>query len=242
MGIISLVSTGGSSFSTLTFGEVKKIVGRIVGRSAKADDVGAGDAVRLAINKVNEYNWEYLTVRGSDISVVAGTAAYSLPAPFKDHYSMRLVTNNRSLGFIRQSEYDNIHYHPVSDIPRAYSVFGQTITNQINLIPTPSISDTLEYRYYRPMAMPAGDTELLDCPSWMERFIITYAQGMVAMWQGVDGNRIQMLNGLAEDALRGSLSADRNSAGEDPGFLSQMQYSQPGYDMNHPQYWIDGGD
>ena len=240
MGIISLVSTGTSTFSTLTYGEAKRIVGRIVGRSAKSDDVGAGDAIRMAINKINEYNWEYLTVRGSDISVVAGTSAYSLPAPFKDHYSMRLVANSRPLGFIRQSEYDNLNYPPTSGVPHSYSVFGQALTNQINLLPTPSIDDTLEYRYYRPMAVPVSESETLDCPSWMERFIISFAQSLVGMWQGVDNQRIQLLQVAAEDALRGSLSADRNSAGEDAGFLSQMQHANPGYDVNHAQYWIVG--
>jgi len=242
MGVISLVNSGAVSSSDVTFSVIKSTVARVVGRSAKADDIGAGDAIRMAINKINEYNWEYLTVRGSDISIVAGTSTYSLPTPFKDHYSMRLVTNNQPLTFVRQSDYDNQRYRASSGIPLAYSVFGQGLTGLITLIPTPSVNDTLEYRYYRPMAMPSAETDRMDCPSWMERFIITHAQMTVGIWQGLDGNRIQILGNLAEDSLRGCLSADRNSAGEDPGFLAQVQYQTNNWDINHPQYWINGDD
>lgn len=217
-------TVGAIGMSGLRFGKLKSIVARVVGGQDRPDEVGAGDAVNMALDRLNEFNWDYLTVRGTDIAVVDGTATYALPTPFKSPLSLRLTTNERPLRYLRRQDYDYaVLAQTVKSTPVAYSLFNSALSGNVELLPTPSAADTMQIRYYRPIAKPGDENALLDVMDWMERAVILDAQVSVGQWNDLESSRLQMLELRARDALIAILSADRNVAGEDVGFKSRTQ-------------------
>lgn len=236
---LSLHATGGL-LSARTYGWAKRLVGRAAGRQDTPDVVGAGEAIELAIDALNEYNWESHTVVGSNVAVVAGTATYDLPSPFKAEYSLRLTTNPRPLRYVRKQDYDNqIWSQTAAGIPVAYTMYNAIQSGKLTLIPTPASADTMEFRYYRPIVIPALDIEALDVQPWVVGTLILSAQVLVATWAGVESTKIDRLQARAEAALRGALSADRNPPTEDARFQAGSEWRPGTWPLEHAYHYID---
>jgi hypothetical protein len=205
--------------------------------------VGAGEAVELTIDELNEYNWESHTVNGPDITLVAGTATYNLPTPFKAESSLRLVGNPRPLKFVRKQDYDNqVWDQRAGGTPVAYSMWSAIPTGKLTIIPTPVAADTVTFSYYRPITTPSSLTDTLDVMPWMLRAVILKAQLLVATWRGgLDGAQMQILMAQSTSALQGAISADRNPPTEDPRFQAGVEWRTTNYPVDHAYNYIDGG-
>lgn len=224
MGTFVFSSSTGTGLSSLTLGSAKALVARIVGGQDSPDKMGAVDAIRLAIGKLNEYDWSYLLVTGSNITTVAGTAAYSLPTAFKHQVSLRLESpHNRPLAFIRRDLYDKMRYDQTANsFPTHYTMFNKGQSAQFSLLPTPDDVYTVSLKYYRPVSVPSSDTNSLDITEQMERVLITQAQMLMAMW--VRPEMVRAIAGVAEDALRGALGTDRTEPDEDEGLTPSAEH------------------
>ena len=144
--VFSFANTAGQGLSSLTVASAKALVARIVGGQDSPDKVGATDAIRLAIGKLNEYDWSYLLVQGSNITTTSGTATYALPTAFKHQISMRLESpDSRPLVFIRRDMYDKIRYDQTANsVPTHYTMFNKGQSAKFALLPTPDAAYTVE--------------------------------------------------------------------------------------------------
>lgn len=188
-----------SQLTTRTFRNAKSFVARIVSQS-QADEVGAGDAIGAAIDEFNRHRWEYLTVRGSDITLVAGTSDYALPTPFKDPLSLVLVSPElRTLTYVPRGTWDPIVQRTAIGGTWFYTNFAQGLTNMVQLLDAPDAAGTMELRYYRPIAKPIEDTDVLDVlPGPMEVALLARAQVWVATWKGLRSERLMFMEGRAQ--------------------------------------------
>lgn len=213
---------------------------RVIGSQAEPDAVGAGDAIEMALDRLNEYDWEYLTVKGADVAVVAGTADYSLPTLYKKPLS--LILDNRPLFFARRGDYDKANWTNVQGTPSHYTLFNSTLGGTFELLPTPSSGGTIELRFYRPVRKPSSEEETLDIMERMERFVILEAQTQLSLEHGDDLGKAAMLQQRAEKTLAGILGDDHAvPPSEDSGFIPFSAWgNRTNLPFDHAQYYIDG--
>jgi len=236
----SFTVTGGPGHSGLAFDAAASLVARAVGAADRPQEVGAHDAIRMAVDKLNEYNWNYLLVRGSNVSIVAGTAAYALPTNFKSPYDLRTTSSGRSLQYVERKNWSLVRRDQnVAGTPELYTLFSVGQLGELELLPAPSMADVLELRYYRPITKPSDPTSLLDVTSQMERALVLLAQELVVLWSSPGGRKVEWYATRAEDSLRGALLVDRENADDDVGLMPQTSYGSPRWPESHPYHWLD---
>jgi len=243
MAVFSFTAAGSLGMSTTSYGAMQTKVARIVGAQDNPSKVGAGDAIRDALTRMNEYTWEYLNVSGDDITVVAGTSRYDLPVPFKKPVSLRFTTNERELKYVRRADY-NSTYRNQSGLPaHYYTLFNHRQTAEVELLGPPQSADTMEIRYTRPVLLPNANSELLDMLEWHGRFVKLDAQVQVAMERGLDLGLIDRLKVDREDALRGIIADDRDpGVAADEGLKPFAVHGDRGFPEDHPYHAIMDGE
>jgi len=229
-------SAGSVGMSTKTFAKAKAQVARIMGAQAEPDSLGAGDAIHLAIDKLNEFEWNYLTVEGADVA--ASSNAITLPTPFKKPLS--LIFSGRALPYVHQGDWDN-SYRATGSIstPTAWTFFATQLTGTVRILPGIGDGDTVAIKYYRPIAKPSSDSELLDIPSQLERALILDAQAHMLLESGLDEARVRMLVMRSEQALYAALGSDRSGGPDaDLGFTPAIGWTGNAYSWDHAQTYI----
>lgn len=236
MATFIFTSSGSIGMSTKTFAQAKAQVARVMGAQAEPDALGAGDAIHLAIDRLNEFEWNYLTVEGSDLTFTDSKA--TLPTPFKKPLS--LIYNNRALPYVHQGDWDNSYRATGSfSTPTAWTFFAAQQTGSVRILPSISDSETAAIKYYRPIAKPSSNNELLDIPTTLERALILDAQAQMLIESGLDESRVRMLVSRAEMALYSSLGNDRSGGPDaDQGFTPAIGWSGNAYSWDHAQTYI----
>lgn len=249
MGTFSYASGNSVQMSTKTFGQLKTIAARVIGAGAEPNTVGAGDAIHMALDKLNEYEWEYLSVRGADAvpsaHPVYGNNVIACPTLIKKVLSLRY--NGRPLLFARRGDYDKAAWSDSGGAePTHYSTFNTVLEGYFELLPPGSVaSGTVEMRFYRPLRKPSGDAETLDIQQWMERFVILEAQTQLALEHQDDMAKVDRLARRASEALAGILGSDRSPGPqEDQGFTPFVSWGNKnmGYPYDHAWPYVLEGD
>lgn len=196
-----------SEFSAMTFRDAKAWVARIVGAQDTPDVVGSGDAIAAAIDELNRRRWEFLTVRGSDIPVVAGTSDYDLPTPFKDPLSLILTGSSdgsdRTLTYVPRGTWDPLTENHRVGGTYFYTNFATGTTHKIQLMDTPDGPGTLQLRYYRPIQTPLQEEDTLDVIKGpIQLALLARAQVWVATWRGLHSERLAMIESRADQLLK----------------------------------------
>lgn len=111
-----------------------------------------------------------LTFSG-DIPIIVGVDLYNLPTTIKRMYSVRLLTNERTLMWRDQRETDRRFISQTQQAtPAYYNNFNDATFStakpygRLRIFPISGVTDTCRVRYYRPIAQPSGDSDILDMP------------------------------------------------------------------------------
>jgi len=220
-----------------TLGAFEAAAARIVGAQDRPDEVGALDALHMAIDKANETNWEWNLSDGF-ATTVAATAGYDLPSTTKTVMSVRVTTGNeRRLQPVRTDIYDRfVADQSAYGMPMYYSLFHQGSLRRLKVYPTPDTvnsGETLHIKVYTDLPKPTDSSQIPAWPSFLDRFIVLEAQTLVGMWRGMRSEKLQPLMVLAEDALRGARMRDRSWHDEDVGIVMEAE-SAARWPWNHP--------
>jgi hypothetical protein len=240
MAIFSYGAAGSIGFSSKTLGDMKKIVARVLGAQGDPDSVGAGDAINSALDRLNEHEWDYLTVKGDDITVTGGTDTYELPTPIKAPVSLRL--GGRGLEYIRRAQWDKANVQTIGGVPTHYTLFNSRLSGNVQLIPGPGSGGTMEIRYYRPVKRPTSNGEALDILEWMERYVMFEGMAQLALQHGDELGKYDRLQAIATEALKGALASDRLPGGPDAdiNFQPYDAWGSRTYNVDHPYYYLYG--
>lgn len=114
-------------------------------------------------------------VFSADIPLRVGVDTYNLPSPVKRPFTARLQTNYRTLMYRDQRWIDRAFVNQTpNSTPSYYNTFNTlsfvaspTVASSgqngvVRVFPIPGSVDTLRMRYYRPIAQPSGDSDILD--------------------------------------------------------------------------------
>lgn len=220
MPIFSFASSGTPGMSTRTYAQTLRMVARPVGGADRPAEVGAGDAVEQAIDDLNAYRWEYLTVRGSDITLYAASGRtagqegylgqYSMPTAFKDPSSLIITgSDERKLTYVTRADWDAMVQGTVGGT-WFYTNFGYGQSNYLTLLDAPSASGTMELRYYRPIDKPGSDQEFMDIPEGpLQSALVSRAQFYCALWNRAPGPVTRDLWSVSEQSIARAKRDDR---------------------------------
>lgn len=157
------------------------------GHGVQIDDffVGSGFSVGTRVSATAETSITFnraITGFSSGSIGFTGTANrdfYDFPTDWKKPYSVRLLNTKWPLYPANRRAYDRAVYDEfVVTTPQFYDLFAGFQRNKIRLLPAPSLSDTLQLRYYRAMATASasGVSAVLDIPSDYELYPIAWAK------------------------------------------------------------------
>jgi len=176
-------------------------VARIVGGQEDPEEVGAYDAIRNILRRLNGDFWDYLQVRGDDISIfdhrtkVIGDEGYqgqyTLPTPFRDLISARLKSSATEQGgapleMIHRGEHDQKTTNNTGMGTRFVCFFPLGLSQKMELLDWPESDAFLEIRYWRPIQIPSSLEEGIDVPGGgpLEEAVILLAKALVAVDRG----------------------------------------------------------
>lgn len=199
MSVFVVASSGLAAAPSLR--EAGKQVGRIVGGQDDPEEVGAYDAIRNVLRRLNGDYWDYLQVRGDDIQIFdhrtrtvgqeGFQGQYTLPVPYRDLISARLKTNSTEQGGvplegIHRGEHDQKTIGNTGLGTRFVCFFPLGLSQKMELLDWPESEAYMELRYWRPIAIPRDLDEALDVPGGgpLEEAVILLAKALVAIDRG----------------------------------------------------------
>lgn len=110
-------------------------------------------------------------------------------------YDVRLTGNPRKLTYINRRYYDTIQYDQSNNAtPEAYDMFLQGGLGKIQLIPTPSETETLSMKYYRRLWVPCSST--VSCTGTLGELTLSSSAG----FDGVTVGSVVSGTGIAAGA------------------------------------------
>jgi hypothetical protein len=224
MADLYVIATTATAISMKTFGSTSTEVARVVGAQDDPDSVGAPDAIKNVLQSLNGRRWDYLTVRGSDITIYDHTSrtagqegyqgAYTIPTPFRDLISAQLKTSADDTGgtplmFVNRSDWDRTRGGTTSSGTGWISFFQLGTTNKVELLAWPTTAGFLEFRYFRPIEIPSSSEQRLDLPadSPLESCVVHMAKEIVAANKG-EMRKARYFGDLGRMALSEALRAD----------------------------------
>lgn len=214
----------GISQSSITFSQAKTRVAAAAGASSTSELTRAGYAIQAAFQDWNnDEAWNFLRVVATDITVVAGTADYSLPTDFKYIYTARLTGNARPLMPLPQKLYDLTVWTSQAGTPIYFNLFKAGMdTMQITLIPTPDVSDTLSIKYHRSLAIPSADADILDIPVDYESYLLAQSKYLYLLDKGSEfAPQLQGWKDFYESGKRKAIAAETRRPQEDKLFIPE---------------------
>jgi len=249
MGIIVIGNVTPTRFSLLTLADLERKAAQVAGSGLTPDSVGARDAVQEVIAELNENQWEFNTVRATDIALVdyravttPGTEGYqgqySIPLPLRDFVSARvrfgsLVEGGWPIYQIRRDEFDRKRTaysgtlgQTVDDSSQAgtryFTTFATGQTGKIELLDPPIAAGTLEIRYYALIPALTQPTDRLFVPANgpLESYVSEMSRAKVANNIGLSGRR-DWSAGNAMRLLGLAKNQDRDGLNQDDTWESE---------------------
>jgi hypothetical protein len=240
--IIVIGNVTPTSFSLLTLADLERKAAQVAGAGMTPDQVGARDAVQEVMAELNENQWEFNTVRASDIALfdyrtkTSGQEGYqgqySIPLPMRDFVSARVRFGSLTEGGwpiykIRRDEFDRKRTAysgtlglTVDDSSQAgtryFTTFATGQTGKIELLDPPVAAGTLEIRYYALIPPLVQPTDRLFVPANgpLESYVSMMARANVANNIGLSGRR-DWATGKAAQLLAEAKNQDRDGLNQD---------------------------
>ncbi len=172
--ISNIVVVSGSSgvfdaSGDFTFGQMKNDVCAYYGLDQDPPKVElAGRAIRGIIDELNMRQvWIFNLVESANIPTVAGVKTIALPSDFWKTYNARKTDAiDYTLSPLRREEFD-ISFQAqtgISGYPYMFIVQNTFRDGTVELFPTPDAVYQIKIRYFKHVAKPSGDSDLLDMP------------------------------------------------------------------------------
>lgn len=172
---------------------------------------------------------------GGDIPLVAGTNTYNMPYPIKRVYDARLTVNERTLIWKDQREIDRLFGSNLNTqgVPEFFNTFNFTSFSALNapngvirIYRTPSASDTLRVRFYRPIAEPVNGNDLLDVLDRYVYALLDLAKYYYMRDHDADNPRTSEIKERAEKMFRMCWQDDTEGSEEaDRAFVPQIEHN-----------------
>lgn len=179
------------------------------------------------------------------IPLVAGTTRYNLPSNFARPYTARLLTNPRTLEYVKLRLIDRkVSNQNVSGVPVLYTIYNVhtfSVSAQhkhIRLYPSPSITDNLFVKYYRSMD-PASTT--IDIPDEYLYVFLDDARVHLMKAKSEDDPRLPILMSEVQTGIARCVSDDEEETeDEDVRLLSQMEAGRNNQGNYDDPWWLTG--
>lgn len=218
---------------SMTFLAAAQDVARSVGGSSvSAQIVIAKSAVQQALRDFDtRHQWDYKLSTLSDIAVTGGTANYDLVTAGgvnpKSIHSARLKNNLRTLGFVRQREWDRLVWNQESnEIPTSYTeVRGANAHLNIKLLPTPSQGETLQVRVFEHIVIPSADGDVLDVFDRYLPAILALARYYFIIDRDAEDARAGVYLQKAEQLIQKAINDDDDRPDEDIHFTPTSEWA-----------------
>lgn len=195
VGTTSALTPLNSNFAGLK----KRVAAYVQGSQLTSVLADAGLALNGAIDKLNTRNWHWLN-RQSDLTLVADTSTYTVPANFKRPRAAELLdsSNNKKgyLSFQIAKEFQDTQWEDAtSGSPRFYTVRNAVDDRLLTLNVPPSTSfvasyPTIRLTYFARLGhfSDNGDTlGDLEAPPEIANFLVWYARWDLATQRGAAG-------------------------------------------------------
>lgn len=242
MSDLYVIATTATAISTGTLGSVGQEVARAVGGQDDPEEVGAYEAIRNVLQTLNGRRWDYLTVRGSDITLYdyrtrtegqeGYLGTYTIPTPFRDLISALLKSEASSQGgaplqFVNRGDWDRAAVQARPSGTNWISFFQMGTTNKMELLAWPQSSAYLEIRYYRPITIPQSAEERLDIPSQhpLESAVTNLAKEIVCANKG-ELRKASYFGTLGRQALQEALRSDMWKGEDDTEWKMPWEWAQ----------------
>lgn len=189
-----IASGGAAAADRRLLGEIKTELARPYDDSDPVNLALAGDAWRSAVRAYNRFcwPWERLTV---DITVVAGTATYSLPAAFKAPMGAYMLSGSRESQRLGWLPYDSLiaEYALNQDgSPRLYTQYNEFETGTVQLWPRPTSSGTARIFYFRNTPADKDDNTAVEAPDYAVEAMMDWARYLMVTYKlAGEGGRVQ---------------------------------------------------
>lgn len=198
-----------------TFGQVKTDVAMNFGVDQDPERVSLiGRMIHLVIDDLNRKKlWQFNLVKAADITTVANTTAYSVPADLWRLYSARKAdSSDYRLVHMEEDQKDIIFQAQlnITGQPFVYTNFNIFRDGNIILFPAPDSAYTITLRYFRLIGKPASDGEYFDVPPSFQS-VIEYGAN-VKMAAFTESDTLGFWKGEFEQAYHEMKEMD-----EDPG-------------------------
>lgn len=240
-----------------TFESAKVWVARSIGGQNDPDQLNAaGDAIKETIQEWNlRRNWNFLLTDNSTdpIDIVQGQELYALPAAIKEPHTARLLSLNRTLVYVLQRDIDRVVRSQTTEgYPSHYTLYNgatpfssmtlETQVGFVKLLPVPAYSqvDDLLLRYYRNIADPVIDADLIDCPDRFLFALLARAKYYYLVNKDAESARTQHLLEQSERLWREVVADDEGQEDRDVRLISQMEYGAAFGPHSAAQDWWEG--
>ena len=167
-----------------TFGEAKDELAQYSGGAARSDIlVRAGSSYLSAVREFNDIPWKFNRMV-DDITLVAGTADYTLENDFRDPMRAIMVdSDSKTREEVMWVPYQEWVYHlpdqsTTGSMPLYYTIRNAHLTGLVTVDPVPATGityPTLRVHYHRRIALPVADSEKVNVPVEVDEAIFSRA-------------------------------------------------------------------
>lgn len=199
------------------------------------------DYINLGLMEISSHTpWDWLATQMTDITMTATVATYNLAtgsgSEWDSVYDVRLVgANERTLDALDRRTYDRYRrrYQTSTNVPTHYLIYGAQQNAVIELVPTPSVADTLRIRYILRAAHLSDSTG--SSLAMVDRFVpmvIYKGMSLVSAWK--DPERMSQWEAMYQRSLARNIDRDRVSPDENPAFSPQVEHAAQRIDYVNP--------
>ena len=173
-----------------TFGVMKSDIAAYFGMDRDPSKVElAGRFIRDVIDQLNlKQTWDFNLVTSSPITTSQGTSTYSIPSDFWKVYNARKSNDvDFQLDVMRQKSFDSVFLSQrlITGQPYIMVIKNTFRDGTVTLFPTPDGVHAIPINYYKLIAKPTSNEDLLDMP---RPYQIVVKHGALAFMAGVAGD------------------------------------------------------
>ncbi len=188
---------------------------------------GVLDMINIGMQEFDlAHDWAFRQQTAATITVVSGTATYTLPSDFKKIYDVRLTGNGEKTLFALDARtYDRVRSSQAGQgTPSHYHLFAAQNTANITLVKTPDIGNSLVIKYYRNFPLLTDNpTDNLCIPQRYIVPIIYKAAELTLAWK--EPERAAKWERSYEKALYRAIADDVTNEDELEGFMPRVEYA-----------------
>jgi hypothetical protein len=212
-----------------SYGSMKRQIAAIAGR--QRDPKGLDLAGSFICDRIDDLNrmqvWDFNIVTSPDITTSVGVATYAIPGDFWKIYNTRKTdVIDFQLSTMRQRTFDTmfVAQRNIQGYPYILVIKNTFRGGTVTLFPTPSGAYTISLNYYKLIAKPSQDDDVLDIPQPYQGAVKYHAMMRMAALAG-DQVSLGMYRELANAAYAQMNRSDDDIPDENLRFVQTEELS-----------------